>query len=228
MALTFAYDLVTGNTEILKPFAIASATAIEKGEVVLFTPGVGVAAVGNQDQDDPYLGVSTEAHNGVAAGRQTGAEIKVSCSPSACFSVPCAKPITATGGSVTTFVDVNLKPATDGMFAGAYIQVVACAADTAGSMVGKKIKVLTHVGLTGALTIATQPYAFAAGDTVRLFPGPLAITSFSHDLTADGTDIDFEATAPGEAIQIIEADPINRRLVIKFRLHQFTNGPKAL
>jgi hypothetical protein len=45
---TFAYDLVTGNTEILKPFYVPTATAIEKGEVVIFTAGTGVAAVGDK------------------------------------------------------------------------------------------------------------------------------------------------------------------------------------
>ena len=228
MGLIFAYDLVTGNTEILKPFYIASATVIEKGEVVKYTPGVGVVAVGDQDQDDPYLGVATEAHDGVTAGRQTGTEIKISCSPTACFSLPCSKAITATGGSATTFVDANLKPATDDIFNGGYIQIVTCAADLTGSTIGKMVKIADYTGATGTITVDAQPYAFAAGDTVRLFPGPLAITTFSHDLTAGGTDIDFEVAAVGEAIQIIEADPISKRLVMKFRLHQFGTHPKAI
>lgn len=56
--LKFAYDLVTGNTELLKPFYVVTTTAIEKGEVVKFTPGTGVVAIGDQDQDDPVLGVA--------------------------------------------------------------------------------------------------------------------------------------------------------------------------
>ena len=226
--LTFAYDLVTGNTEILKPFYIPSATVIEKGEVVKFTPGVGIAAIGDQDQDDPVLGVATEAHDGATTGRQTGTEIKVSCSPTACFRVPCALVLTATGGSTTTFVDSNLKPATDDIFNGGYIKVVTCAADTDGVTIGKKIKITDYTGASGTITVGAQPYAFAAGDTVKLFPGPLAVTSYSHNLTSDGTDIDFEETAAGEAIQIIAADPINEELVIKFRLHQFGTHPKAI
>ena len=228
MALTFAYDLVTGNTEILKPFYIPTATAIEKGEVVIFTPGAGIAAVGDQDQDGPVLGVASEAHDGSTTGRQTGTEIKVSCSPTACFRVPCALVLTATGGSTTTFVDSNLRPATDDIFNGGYIKVVTCAADTAGVSIGKKIKITDYTGSGGTITVGTQPYAFASGDTVKLFPGPLAVTSYSHNLTAGGTDIDFEETAAGEAIQIIAADPINEVLVVKFRLHQLANHPAAI
>jgi len=228
LGLTFAYDLVTGNTEILKPFYIPTATAIEKGEVVKFTPGTGIAAVGDQDQDDPYMGVSTEGHDGATTGRQTGTEIKVSCSPTACFKLPCSKAITATGGSTTTFVDSNLKPATDNIFNGGYIQIVTCAADTEGVTIGKMIKITDYTGATGTITVDTQPYAFAAADTVRLFPGPLAISTYSHNLTADGTDIDFEQAAAGECIQIVDADPINKLLVMKFRLHQFGTHPVAI
>lgn len=228
MGLTFDKDLVTGNTEILKPFYIPTGTVIEKGEVVIFTPGVGIAAVGDQDQDNPVLGVSTEAHDGATTGRQTGTEIKVSCSPTACFKVPCSLVLTATGGSATTFVDSNLRPATDNIFNGGYIKVVTCAADTDEASIGKKILITDYTGTGGTITFATQPYAFAAGDTVKLFPGPLAVASYSHNLTAGGTDIDFEETAAGEAVQIIEADPIREHLVVKFRLHQFGTHPTAL
>jgi hypothetical protein len=221
-------DLVTGNTEILQPFYIPTGTAIEKGEVVKFTAGTGIAAVGDSDQDDPVLGVATEPHDGATTGRQTGTEIKVSCSPTACFKVPSSKVITATGGSATTFVDSNLRPASDDIFNGGYIQVVTCAADTASSTVGKMIKITDYTGSGGTITFATQPYAFASGDTVRLWPGPLAVTTYSHNLTSDGTDIDWEQTAAGEALQIVDADPINKHLVIKFRLHKFAGGPAAL
>lgn len=226
--LKFAYDLITGNTELLKPFYIPTGTAIEKGEVVIFTPGTGIAAVGDQDQDNPVLGVAVEAHDGATAGRQKGLEIKVSCSPTACFRVPNRLVLTATGGGATTFVDSNLRPAVNDIFNGGYIEVVTCAADTTGSMTGKLIKITDYTGSGGTITVATQPHAFASGDTVILWPGPLAVTTYSHNLTSDGTDIDFEETAAGEAIQIIAANPINKELVIKFRLHQFGTGPVAL
>ena len=41
-----------------RPYYIATATAIEKGEMVIFTVGVGIAAVGDADQDDPIFGVA--------------------------------------------------------------------------------------------------------------------------------------------------------------------------
>lgn len=224
--LKFAYDLVTGNTEILKPFYVVTTTAIEKGEVVKFTPGTGVVALGDQDQDDPVLGVAAEAHDGSTAGRQKGTEIKVSCSPTACFKVPNLLVITATGGSTTTFVDSNLRPATDDIFNGGYLEVVSCAADS--TMVGKMIKITDYTGSGGTITFGTQPAAFASGDTAKLWPGPLAVTTYSHNLTSDGTDIDWEETAAGEAIQIVAADPANKELIVKFRLHQFGTYPKAI
>jgi len=223
--LKFAYDLITGNTQLTKPFYIPTATAIEKGEVVKFTPGVGIAAIGNQDQDDPVLGVAVEAHDGATAGRQAGYEIKVSCSPTACFHVPNRLVLTATGGSTTTFVDSNLRPATDDIFNGGYIEVVTCAASSA--QIGKMIKITDYTGSGGTITVGTQPAAFAAGDTAYLWPGPLAATTYSHNLTSDGTDIDFEETAAGEAIQIVEANPTKKELIVKFRLHQFGNDAAA-
>ena len=57
------------------------------GEIVLFTPGTGIASVAGTDFDDPAIGVAAEAHNGTTAGRQSGTEIKVFDSPTAVFSL---------------------------------------------------------------------------------------------------------------------------------------------
>lgn len=221
----FAYDLVTGNTEILKPFYIAAATAIEKGEIVLFTPGTGIAAVAGTDFNDPAIGVATEPHNGSSDGRQSGTEIKVTCSPTAVFALRSTNIITATGGSTTTFVVAGLLPQTDNLWIGGYLEVVTCAADS--SLVGKMIKITDSTGATGTLTFGTQGAAFAAGDTAYLHPGPLCVGEYGWDLTADGTDVDWD-TDGGEALQLVGADPEQKLSYWKLRLHQFATHPAAL
>ena len=40
----YAYSL-DGSKELVKPFYIPTATVIEQGEMVLFTPGTGIAVV---------------------------------------------------------------------------------------------------------------------------------------------------------------------------------------
>lgn len=47
-----------GGPITARPYYIATTTAIEKGEMVLFTLGVGVAAVAGTDFDDPCIGVA--------------------------------------------------------------------------------------------------------------------------------------------------------------------------
>lgn len=42
----------------IQEFPIATGTVIERGEIVKFTPATGVVAIGDVDQDDPYLGVA--------------------------------------------------------------------------------------------------------------------------------------------------------------------------
>lgn len=223
----WAKDLSGAKVPEIMELPIAAGTAIEYGEVVKFTVAVGVVAIGDADQDDPYLGVAMEAHDGSTAGRQSGTLIKVSVSPTAVYELQTTGVITATGGSTTTFVDSNILPATDNIFNGGYLEVITCAADTDGAMIGKMIKITDFTGSGGTITVATQPHAFASGDTVRLHPGTLAIGSFGWDLNSDGTDINYESSG-GESLQLVGADAVIKKAFYKLRLHQFGNGPAAL
>jgi hypothetical protein len=202
-----------------KTYHIPAATAIEEGEVVLFTPGTGIAVVAGTDFDYPAIGVAAEAHDGATAGRQSGTEIKVYDDLGDVFEyVPNQKVITATGGSTTTFVDSNLKPATNDYFNGGYIQIVTCALDS--SLIGKKVKISDYTGAGGTLHLAeTLSAAIGVGDTAYLCPGKLAVTEFGWDLDSDGTDINWESDG-GEAIQLVDADPDTFRTFWKLRLHQ--------
>lgn len=220
----WAYDLSGNKTPQIKPLYIPTATAIELGEIVLFTPGTGVAAVAGTEFNDPAIGVAMEAHDGSTAGRQSGTEIKVSVSPTAVYSLRTTFTLTATGGSTTTFVDSTLLPATDNLWIGGYLEVVTCAADS--SMVGKMIPITDSTGTGGTLTFATQKAAFASGDTAYLHPGPLAIGEYGWDLDANGTDVDV-TTSGGEALQLVDVDPVNKRSYWKLRLHQFGNDAAA-
>jgi hypothetical protein len=216
----WAYDLSGNKTPQIKEMVIPMATAIELGEMVLNTPGTGIAVVAGTDFDDPALGAAMQEH-----AANSGTNIKVSVSPTAVYSLKPRNVITATGGSTTTFVVAGLLPQTDDLWNGGYIQVVTCAADP--TMIGKLIKITDCTGATGTLTFATQGAAFASGDTAYLCPGPLAIGSFGWDLDANGTEVDWD-TSGGEALVLVDVDPDTFTTYWMLRLHQFGNGPAAL
>lgn len=209
----FAYDLNGNKTDLAKPMPIAAAAAVKKGAVVEMTPGTGVAKTGTNNA----CGVALEEHDGVTAGRQSGTELKVSASPSAVFRLRPKKALTATGGSTTTFVDSNVKPATNDVFNDGYIEVVTCAASA--DMVGKIIRIKDFTGATGTFVFDAQIAAFAAGDTVRLYPGKLAIGSGAWALTADKDDIDFETTGAA-TVKLVDVDPDNKLMFVKLTAHQ--------
>jgi hypothetical protein len=212
----FAYN-TAGRVGIASPNPIVAATAIELGEIVDFTVGVGIVAAAGDDFDDPALGVAAEAHDGTTAGRQSGTEIKVYDDEFDVFKVVPRDAITATGGSTTTFVDSNLPNVND-LFNGGAIIIVSCAADA--SLVGRKVYISDYTGATGTITLAeTLPAALAAGDTAYLCPGKLARGTYSFDTNADNTDIDWETSA-GEALLIVNADPDTFELFVRLRLYR--------
>lgn len=209
----------------IQELPIAAGTAIERGEIVLFTPATGVAAVAGTDFDDPAIGVAVEAHDGSTAGRQSGTVIKVSTHPDTVYSLRHSDLATATGGSTTTFVDSSILPTTDNIWIGGYLQVVSCAADA--SQNGRMIPITDSTGTGGTITVATQPAAFAAGDTAILHMGKLGIGEYGWDLTSDGTDIDYD-TNGGEAIVLVDTDAERGLTFWKLRLSQFGDHPVAL
>jgi hypothetical protein len=220
----FAYDLFGNKTPYIRPFPIAAATAIKKGQFVKYTPGTGIASSAGDDFDDPAVGVAMEAHDGSTAGRQSGTEIKISASPSAVYEVQPSTAITATGGSTSTFVDSNLG-GVDDLFNGGYIEIVSCAANSA--LNGKMLKITDYTAATGTIKFDTQIAALAAGDTAYLYPGQLAVGTYAWDTNATFDDIDFE-TSGGESLILVDADPENKLCYFKLRLHQFGDGPAAI
>jgi hypothetical protein len=217
----WAYDLNGSKVPFIKKLPIPTATAIEQGEMVLFTPGTGVAVVAGTDLDDPFIGVAVYEH-----AANSGTEISVSVSPTAVYKHRCNNIITATGGSATTFVCAGLLPATDNLWIGGMLEIVTCAADS--TLIGKKIPITDSTGGTGTLTFDTQAAAFAAGDTARLCPGKLAIGTLVWNLDGDGTNVDWDAVATGSGMTLVDADPANMTAYFIPRLHQFGNYPKAL
>lgn len=222
----FAYN-TANRTSPPKEYPIATGTAIEKGEIVGFTPGTGVVAVAGTDFDDPALGVAAEAHDGATAdGRQTGTVIAVYSDPNDVFELVTTEAQTLTGGSTTTAVISGLLPQTDDLWNGGYIQIVTCAANS--TLIGRMVKISDSTGSTGTLTLAeTLPSALASGDTIYIYPGKLAIGEYGWDLESDGNDIDYTSSG-GETLQLVDVDPLNKKAFFKFRLHKFGNGPAAL
>jgi hypothetical protein len=217
----WAYDLNGSKVPIVRQMYIPTATAIEQGEMVLFTPGTGIVVADGTDMDTPHLGVAAYAH-----AANSGTSIPVSISPTAVYRHRCNNIITATGGSTTTFVCAGLLPQTDDLWIGGCIEIVTCAADS--SMIGRRLKITDSDGSDGSVTFDTQPAAFASGDTARICPGPLAIGTLVWNLDGDGTNIDWDAVATGSALTLVDADPDNMNAYFMFRLHQFGNYPKAL
>jgi hypothetical protein len=218
--ISFAYDL-SGYADIIKEFPIATGTAIEKGEVVKLVAGK-VVAIGDADQDDPYLGVAAEPHDGATAGRQVGLKIKVYCSPTAVFKCKPATVSTADSGSATTFVDGELVAGAgfaDDDFNGGYIKIIA-----ATNLKPKVIEVADFTVATGTITVANQGAAVAANDTAYLFP---PVGSIGWDLNSDGTNLDLKAKG-GESIRIVQVDTDLEWVYFMLRLHQLGNSTLAI
>lgn len=225
MAFKFAYN-TSGRPGQPRIYPIATATAIEKGEMIKKTSGL-VVAIGDTDQDDPIGGVSAENHDGSASGRDSGLEIKIYDHPEDVFSVKPREVITATGGSTTTFVDSNLQFANDDDLNGGYLHIVSCAANSA--LNGKVIKISDYAQSSGTITLSeTLSDALAASDTAYLCPGPIAKGSHNWNLNSDGTDISWEDSSAGEALELYDVDPDNFLVFFKLRLHLLGNQPVAI
>lgn len=179
-------------------------------------------------QDDPYLGVAAENHDGSTAdfiGRQTGTKIKVYDDPNDVFELVSTEAQTLTGGSTTTAVISGLLPQTDDLWNEGYIEIVTCAADS--DLIGRMVKISDSTGSTGTLTLAeTLPAALAASDTIRIYPGRYALGEYGWDLNSDGTDIDYTSSG-GESLQLVKADPFVKKAYYKLRLHSKGNDAAA-
>lgn len=222
--MSYAYDLSRGEGQpLVLEFYIASGTVIEKGEVVKLVENA-VVAIGDTDQDDPYLGVAAEDHDGVTTSptsRQTGTAIKVYCSPTAVFKCRPNIISTATGGNTTTWVDSGFTDPVDDKFNGGYLKVKTTAALTAA--VNKAIRITDFTQSTGTFT-GTFTGGVTVGDTAVVFPSS---GGFGWDLNSDGTNLNLAANG-GESIQIVNVDTVNEEVYWKLRLHQFANSELAL
>jgi hypothetical protein len=218
---------ISNRSATPREYPIADATVIEKGEIVTLSTAGLVTAIGNVDQDDPVLGVAAHAHaNG------DGLTIKVYDHPDDIFQIYSTNLLTATGGSTTTFVVDGMKSGTiaahvDDFFNGSKIRIVSCAANSA--LNGKDVPVTDFTAATGTFTLGeTLSAALAAGDTAYLVPGPGTKTSSHWNLTADGTDIDWDqGTTVGQAIQIYGSDVDAFLTFVKLRLHKYGNDGAA-
>ena len=134
--IDYAFDLSNASNPVILPFPIATATAIELGEVVKLSGGF-VVAVGDTDQDDPYLGIAAQPHDGSSEG-QTGTMIQVYCSPTAVFKCTPATISTADSGNGTTWVDAEVGAIANDIFNGGNLKLYEkTAASTLTDAVGK-------------------------------------------------------------------------------------------
>lgn len=193
---------------------VPTATVLTAGQVVRYVAGTGVAALATPTTfNEAIFGVVAAAH-----AANSGTECSVYTDNEQVYQYEPSVVLTATGGSTTTFVDSNL-PNVNSLFNGGYIVVVT---NAAGLPVSRRIAITGYTGATGTITFAAQTAAFAAGDTVKLYPGKRAIGYALFDLDAGADDMNFESST-GKACMIVDADPENNLLFVKFRLHQFAN-----
>jgi hypothetical protein len=218
-----------GGPIVPRTFYIATSTAIEKGEIVLFTPGVGVAAVVGTDFDDPALGVAAEDHDGSTAGRQSGNEILVYCDPDIVYGVVPATESTTTGGDATSWIDSSLTAAND-IFNGGKI-VITYTNSISGFNVGDVLDITDFANAGGDCTVTGAGGSIAAGMKGYIYPGKRAAGCYAFDLDSDGTNIDMD-TAGGESLLIVDtywdAQKKETTVFCKLRLHQFGTHVAAL
>lgn len=203
------------KTPNIRKCHVPDATAIEKGEPIIYTAGTGVAVIAAPtDFDDPIYGVSMiekAANDGVT-------EIDVAeASPYDIFKYKCTKEYTLTGGSTTTAVDSSIVPQTDDFWIGGAIRITACAADA--SLVGRIVKISDSTGATGTLTLAeTLPAALASGDKIQLCPGYMAHDYLGYDLDSDSMNPDWDAIG-GNVLRIYDTNPDMMEIRVTFERH---------
>jgi hypothetical protein len=221
--LTYAYDLSGATVPMIRSFPIAAATAIEFGEMVKLAGGF-VVAVGDQDQDDPYLGIAAESHNG---STETGTTIRVYCSPTAVFKCKPNVVSTADSGNGTTWVDGELVAGAgyaDDLLNGGYLKLSEKAvASTLTDVVGKLYAITDFAVATGTCT-GIFAGNVSAGDKAVILP---PVGSKGWDLNSDGTNLDLKANG-GESIIIVDVDTDTEVVYFKLRLHQLGDSTVAI
>jgi hypothetical protein len=223
--LRYAYDLGGSTVPMIRSFPIATGTAIEEGEMVKLAGGF-VVAVGDVDQDDPYLGIAAEAHDGATVG-QTGIEIRVYCSPTAVFKCKPNVVSTADSGNGTTWVDGELVAGAgfaDDVLNGGNLKLSEKAAlSTLTVAVGTLFPITDFAVATGTCT-GVFAGSVVAGDKAIILP---PVGSKGWDLNSDGTNLDLKANG-GESIIIIDVDTATEEVYCKLRLHQLSEGVVAI
>jgi hypothetical protein len=202
----WAGDLNGQKNPIVRELQIPTATAVEKGEPIQFTPGTGVivhAAPTNMVLG--IAGVAMEAHDGATTtGRHKGLKLEVSTSPTAIYSHKASKAYTLTGGSASIATIATLVTDTANVWKGGSIKIMTCAANSA--LIGRVVKIASHA-TSGVLTLAeTLESALASGDTVMLCPGPFAYGSF-WSLNSDAMAPDYVQSNQGKVCKLVGSNP---------------------
>ena len=214
--IQYAFDLSGAQTPLILPFPIAYNTNVEYGEIVKLSGGfVTNATASTPDDDDPYLGIAAESHDGSSDG-QTGTTIKVYCSPGAVFRCKPNIVSTADSGNGTTWVDAEVGAVADDIYNGGILKLSEkAAASTLTDPIGKLFAITDFATSTGTFT-GVFAGNVVAGDKAVILP---PVGSHGWDMNKDGTNLDFK-THGGETFIIVKVDPDTEEVYFKFRLHQ--------
>ena len=202
-------DLTGSSVPFTRAFPIATATAIEKGEIVTLSAGKVVAV---SDDTVAVLGVAAEPHDGSSEG-QTGTEILVYCSPTAIFRCIPKLEITADASSTTnTIIEADLNALANDALNGGHVKVVSATTVAVGSVV----EITDFVGATGTITAAG---AFAEGDVLLILP-PVGYQLFALD--SDGTNIDMTDDT-GTILTVVAVNSVAETVDVVLSEHIFAS-----
>jgi len=218
--IRYAYNMNGSSYEVIKAFPIATGTVIEKGEIVLLTTGF-ITAIGDVEQNDPYLGMATEGHDGATAGRDVGLEILVSCGPTAVFKCKPNITSTADSGNTVTWVDAEVTAVANDAYNGGWLKLKTTSAIT---LPIEKLMPITDFTTSTGTFAGVYTGGVTTGDTAIILP---PFGSHTFDLDSDGTNINLKADG-GESINIVDVDTELEEVYFMLRLHQFGNGVVAI
>ena len=216
MAFDYAYDLSGCTYPVIKEFDIADATAVSKGELVRFTDGYIVT--GGTDYTTPYLGATAEAKT----ANDGKVRIKVYCSPSAVFkTAPITTTVTASPSTTVWTDSIVLLNTTSDIANGGKLKIKSKASTATGTfLVGKVIPVTGSATNTLTGAAASFPGNTTVGDSAYFFPaiGKLGATASANNALT----LTWAATS-GTALEVVDHDLDNNKVLVAIKLHQFSN-----
>lgn len=202
----------------VREYDIAYNTAIKAGQVVALSGGLVVAAAANITT--AILGIAAEDHGGAADAlnpRANGTKIMVFDSPHLVMRQK-APQLTATGGSITTFVSTSMAAFANDDLNGGFIKLVEKGANSENTdPIGAVREITDHVGADKTLTISSGGKV-CSGDVYEIYP-PIGFAKGNLDSDRQAVVLTATAALPLQVVQ----NARDGYLGLMAKLHAFAN-----